>query len=73
VLLDIADALLLHRRMTHLKPGVRHNTQRAAREERLAKALRDNLRRRKEQARTQQRRAAPLSKRGEGGDSEPPA
>jgi hypothetical protein len=75
VLLDIADALLLHRRMTQpLKPGVRHNTERAAREERLAKALRDNLRRRKEQARTQQRRAAPPSKKnGEGGDSEPPA
>ena len=73
VLLDIADALLLHRRMTQpLKPGVK-NTERAAREERLAKALRDNLRRRKEQARAQQGRAAPLSKKGEGGDSEPPA
>jgi hypothetical protein len=37
----------------------------------LAKALRDNLRRRKEQARAQQRRVAPLSKKGDGGDGEP--
>jgi hypothetical protein len=74
VLLDIADALLLHRRMSQpLKPGVKHNTERTAREERLAKALRDNLRRRKEQARTRQARAAPLSNKGEGGDSEPSA
>ena len=56
-----------------LKPGVKHNTERAAREERSAKALRDNLRRRKEQARAQQRRAVPLAKRGGGGDGEPPA
>jgi hypothetical protein len=55
-----------------LKPGVK-NTERAAREARLAQALRDNLRRRKEQARAQQGRAAPLSRKGEGGDSEPPA
>jgi hypothetical protein len=56
-----------------LKPGAKHNAERAAREERLAKALRDNLRRRKEQARAQQRRAAPLSKKSDGGGDEPPA
>jgi len=56
-----------------LAPGAKHNAERAARAERLAKALRENLRRRKEQARAQQRRAAPLSKRGEGDDGEPPA
>jgi hypothetical protein len=56
-----------------LQPGAKHNTKRAAREERLAKALRDNLQRRKEQARAQQRRAAPLSKKGDGGGGEPPA
>jgi hypothetical protein len=39
----------------------------------LAKALRDNLQRRKEQARARQRLAAPLSKEGAGGDGEPPA
>jgi hypothetical protein len=54
-----------------LKPGASHNIERAAREERLAKALRDNLRRRKEQARAQQRRVAPLSKKGDGGGGEP--
>jgi hypothetical protein len=56
-----------------LKPGVKHNAERAEREERLAKALRDNLRRRKEQARAQRRRTAPPSKKDEGGDGEPPA
>jgi hypothetical protein len=56
-----------------LRPGAKHNAERAEREKRLAKALRENLRRRKEQARAQQRRAAPLSKKGEGGDGEPPA
>jgi hypothetical protein len=56
-----------------LKPGAKYNTERAAREERLAKALRDNLRRRKEQARAQQRRAPPPSKKGDEGDGEPPA
>ena len=70
----MTDALPLHRGMAQpLQPGAKHNAERAAREERLAKALRDNLRRRKEQARAQQRRAAPLSKKGEGGDGEPPA
>jgi len=51
-------------------PRRRRSAERAAREERLAKALRDNLRRRKEQARAQ---GAPL--RGETGDAdaEPPA
>ena len=55
-----------------LKPGAKHNTERAAREERLARALRDNLRRRKEQAWTRQRRAEPPSKEGEGGDDGEP-
>ena len=56
-----------------LQPGAKHNTERAAREKRLAKALRDNLRRRKEQARAQPGRAAPRSKKGDGDDNEPPA
>jgi hypothetical protein len=45
---------------------------RAAREERLAKLLRDNLRRRKERARAQQQLAAPRSKGLGGGTGEPP-
>jgi hypothetical protein len=74
VLLDITDALPLHRGMAQpIQPGTKHNAERVAREERLAKALRDNLRRRKEQARAQQQHAAPLSKKGEGGDGEPSA
>jgi hypothetical protein len=56
-----------------LHPGAKHNAERAARAERLAKALRENLRRRKEQARAQQRRAETLSKKGEGGEGEPSA
>jgi hypothetical protein len=67
----MTDALPLHRGMAKpLQPGAKHNPERA---ERLAKALRDNLRRRKEQARAQKRRAVPLAKRGGGGDGEPPA
>ena len=70
--LDIADALPLHRGMTQpLNPGAKRNTERAAREERLAKALRDNLRRRKDQARARQRGAGPPSKKGEGDAGEP--
>jgi hypothetical protein len=49
--------------------GAKQNAERVAREERLAKALRDNLRRRKEQARAR----AALSKKGTGDDSEPSA
>ena len=65
----MTGALPLHRGMAKpLQSGAKHNPERA---ERLAKALRDNLRRRKEQARAQQRRA--VSKKGEGGDGEPPA
>jgi hypothetical protein len=68
------DALALHRGMAQPpQPGTKRNAERAAREERLAKALRDNLRRRKEQARARQRRAAPLSERSDGGGGEPPA
>jgi len=40
----------------------RKSGERAAREERLAKALRDNLRRRKEQARAQEQQGLPRSK-----------
>jgi hypothetical protein len=70
----MAAPLPLHLGMAQpLQPGAKRNAERAARAERLAKALRDNLLRRKEQARAQQRRAAPLSKKDEGGDGEPPA
>ena len=70
----MTDALPLHRGMTQpLQPGANHRTERTEREKRLAKALRDNLRRRKEQARAQQRRTAPVSKKDERGDGEPPA
>jgi hypothetical protein len=55
------------------RPGAKRGTERAERDKRLAKALRDNLQRRKEQARARQRLAAPLSKEGAGGDGEPPA
>ena len=70
----MTDALPLHRGMAQpLQPGAKHNAERAEREKRLAKALRDNLRRRKEQARAQQRRATPPAEKGEGGDGEPSA
>ena len=63
-MLDRSGAVLLHRGMARsLPPGAKHNPERAAREERLAKALRENLRRRKEQARAQQRRAVPHPKK----------
>jgi len=52
---------------------VKQNAERAAREGRLAKALRDNLHRRKEQARARQRLGAALSKKSAGNDGEPPA
>jgi hypothetical protein len=48
----------------------RKNVERAAREERLAKALRDNLRRRKEQARLQKQR---LTRSDEPNGDGPPA
>jgi len=47
------------------------SAEQAARDARLAKALRDNLRRRKDQARAQEQRAP--SKKNQGGDSEPAA
>ena len=56
-----------------LQPDAKHNAERAERERRLGKALRENLRRRKEQAQAQQRRAAPPFKKDEGGDGEAPA
>ena len=70
--LDRIDALPLHRRMNddiHRAP--RKSGERAAREERLARALRDNLRRRKEQARAQEKLGLPQSKEP-WGDGEPP-
>jgi hypothetical protein len=54
------------------QPGAKQ-AERAERERRLAKALRDNLRRRKEQMRAQQQRGAALPKKGAGGDGEPSA
>jgi hypothetical protein len=53
--------------------GAQQNAERVAREERLAKALRDNLRRRKEQARARRGTGAALSKKSTGDDGEPPA
>jgi hypothetical protein len=53
--------------------GAKQNAERVAREERLAKALRDNLRRRKEQARARRGIGAALSKNSPGDDGEPPA
>jgi hypothetical protein len=53
--------------------GGKPNPERAAREERLARALRDNLRRRKEQARARQGLGAALAKKSKGDDGEPPA
>jgi hypothetical protein len=71
--LDSFAVLLLHRRMTE-PPRItaRKSIERAAREARLAKALRENLVRRKEQKRAQDRRAAPQSQ-GTDREREPPA
>jgi hypothetical protein len=55
------------------QPGTKQNAERAAREERLARALRDNLRRRKEQARARQELGAARLKKGAEEDGEPPA
>ena len=49
------------------RPGAKHGTERAEREKRLAKALRENLRRRKEQARAQEQLGLPQSKEPRGG------
>jgi hypothetical protein len=70
----MADGLPLHREMAELsQPGTRQSAERAARAEKLAKALRENLRRRKDQARARQQRASALPEKPAGGDSEPPA
>jgi hypothetical protein len=53
--------------------GAQQNAERVAREERLAKALRENLRRRKEQARARQGIGAALSEKRTGDRGEPPA
>jgi hypothetical protein len=58
---------------TRPQPDTKPSTERAAREERLAKALRDNLRRRKEQSRAQQKVAEAGSEKAARGDEEPPA
>jgi hypothetical protein len=66
-MLDRIDALPLHRRMDDdIHRTTRKSGGRAAREERLAKALRDNLRRRKEQARAQEQLGLPQSKKPRG-------
>jgi hypothetical protein len=54
----------------HLTPG--SSAERAARDERLAKALRENLRRRKEQRQAQERQGAAQPK-GPDREREPPA
>jgi len=51
-------------------PGRSKATERASREQRLAAALRDNLRRRKEQARAQRRVGTVRSKKDAGGDGD---
>jgi hypothetical protein len=67
-LLDSIGVLPLHRRMDDdSHRTTRKSSERVAREERLAKALRDNLRRRKEQARAQERLGLPQSKEPRGG------
>ena len=53
--------------------GAKQNAERVAREERLAKALRENLRRRKEQARARQGLGEAVSKKTTGDDGEPSA
>jgi hypothetical protein len=55
---------------SHFNP--RKSAERKARDERLASALRENLHRRKEQARAQRQAGAPQSKQRAGRD-EPPA
>jgi hypothetical protein len=67
-LLDSIGVLPLHRRMDDdSHRTTRKRGERVAREERLAKALRDNLRRRKEQARAQEQLGLPQSKEPRGG------
>ncbi len=64
--LDSGAELLLHRHMKDapdLSP--RKQAERAARDERLARALRDNLQRRKGQARAQAERAVAKTDAGE--------
>jgi hypothetical protein len=71
--LDVLVALLLHRKMKDLPdltPAKR--VERAAQEERLAKALRDNLRRRKEQRRARDEQKVVQPQRPERGREPPP-
>ena len=72
--LTVSALSLLHRAMgDDSSPISRKSDERAAREERLAKALRENLRRRKEQARAQKQARVPHDKEPGGGDREPSA
>ena len=72
--LDRTGAVPLHRQMgSDSSLTSRKSGERAAREERLAKALRENLRRRKEQVRAQEQLRCPPDKDPRGGGSEPPA
>jgi hypothetical protein len=71
--LDVLVALLLHRKMKDL-PDLTpvKRVERAAQEERLAKALRDNLRRRKEQRRARDEQKVVQPQRPERGREPPP-
>jgi hypothetical protein len=72
-LLDSFAALLLHRKMSEPpRIAARKSIERAAREAKLAKALRENLVRRKEQKRAQDRPAVRQSEETDP-ESEPPA
>jgi hypothetical protein len=72
-LLDRFAALLLHRKMSEPpRIAARKSIERAAREAKLAKALRENLVRRKEQKRAQDRRAVRQTQETDP-ESEPPA
>jgi hypothetical protein len=72
-LLDSFAALLLHRKMSEPpRIAARKSIERAAREAKLAKALRENLVRRKEQKRAQDRSAVRQSEETDP-ESEPPA
>ena len=63
----------LHPRMTDYNPTSRKSRERAARQERLADALRENLRRRKEQARGQEQLRSPQQEERHGVRREPTA
>jgi len=71
--IDSGARLPFHRLMADAPRLTRaKRTEHAARDERLARALRENLRRRKEQARAREPRAGDLAGKAAAGD-EPPA